>query len=351
MRYVKNSLKIFFIIWILLFSLFTSFTILNPKSNIASAIDPLVQYDSFVVLEIVNSSVLDTSIHPLEGVKNVKIKVTYFNTVPQVFKGSEFQNRLLKGLFFGFSKFVFLAPVQLTIENESIPSWCTASIAPPNIIFDAFGTDLERKVTLQIAVNKQSTALFPHTLQVKATGERPDEHIKAPPNVTLSVSLTPGYVPLISTDPGTSIKKTSPGELVNWDIKISNNGNGEALVRSKIMDIPEGWVITVNPQIIVPSLADGELNEENMSLTALPPYNFGYYNDRVMFEIELTPEFSSPGTGVSANLTKGEPIYLTLAVKLRGFSLPGFEFIFLLFGILIFIILRKHKKFIRGYIH
>ncbi len=338
MRYKFRSLKISFIISILLFSIFASFSIINPKSNTVSAIDPLVQYDSLVALEFADSSALNTPIHPLGGVRNVDIKVTYISTVPDIFRTG-----LGKNLLFGFFKFVFLAPVHLKIEN--IPTWCTASIAPPDIIFNAFGTgsELERQVTLQVAVNKQSTALFPHTLQVKATGDSPDKHIKAPPEVSLPIAITPGYVPLISTDPGATIKKTTPGEPVNWDIRISNNGNGEALVRARITNIPEDWVISVNPQTIIPSLADGEVNEKVMSLTALPPHNLGYYNKNVQLEIELTPEFSSPGTGASANLTKGEPIYLTLAIQLRGFSVPGFEFIFLLSGILIFIIIRKHK--------
>jgi hypothetical protein len=268
----------------------------------------------------------------------VDIKVTYINTVPDFFRSPPG-----KYVLFGFFKFVFLAPVHLEVQN--IPSWCTASIAPPDIIFNAFGEgpELERKVTLQVAVNKQSTALFPFTLQVRATGDSPDRHIKAPPEVSLPIAITPGYVPLISTDPGATIKKTTPGEPVNWDIKISNNGNGEALVRARIIDIPKGWVISVNPQTIVPSLADGDLNEKIMSLTALPPLNFGYYNEQVPIEIELTPEFSSPGTGTSANLTKGEPIYLTLAIQLRGFSTPGFEFILLISVILFFIIIRKRK--------
>ncbi len=340
MRYIIKSIKISFIIGILLLSLFASFSIINPKSNIASAIDPLVQYDSLVELEFADSSALNTPIHPLGGVRNVDIKVTYINTVPDFFRKPPG-----KYLLFGFFKFVFLAPVHLQIEN--IPTWCTASIAPPDIIFNAFGegSELERQVTLQVAVNKESTALFPFTLQVKATGDSPDRHIKAPPEVSLPIAITPGYVPLISTDPGATIKKTTPGEPVNWDIKISNNGNGEALVRARIINPPEGWVISVNPQTIVPSLADGELNEKIMSLTALPPFNFGYYNDQVQLEIELTPEFSSPGTGASVNLTKGEPIYLTLAIQLRGFSLPGFEFIFALSGILIFIIIKKQRKF------
>ena len=338
MRYILRSIKICFMISILLFSLFASFAIINPKSNIVSAIDPLVQYDTIVALEFADSNALNTPIHPLGGVRNVDIKVTYISTVPDIFKTPPG-----KYILFGFFKFVFLAPVHLKIEN--IPDWCTASIAPPDIIFDAFGegSELERKVTLQVAVNKQSTALFPFTLQVKATGDSPDKHIKAPPEVSLPIAITPGYVPLISTDPGATIKKTSPGEPVSWDIKISNNGNGEALVRARIINIPEGWVVSVNPQTIVPSLADGELNEKVMSLTALPPLNIGYYNENVMLEIELTPEFSSPGAGASANLTKGESIYLTLAIQLRGFSMPGFEFLFLISGVLIFIIIKKHK--------
>jgi len=337
MRYILRSIKICFMISILLFSLFASFAIINPKSNIVSAIDPLVQYDSIVQLEFADSSALNTPIHPLGGTRSIQIKVSYINTVPEIFRPPN----VGKVLLFGFFKFVFLAPVHLTIEN--IPSWCTASIAPSDIIFDAFGTDLEREVTLQVAVNKQSTALFPFILQVKANGDSPDRHIKEPPQVTLPVTLTPGYVPLISTDPGATIKQTGPGEPVNWNIKISNNGNGEALVRSKIMDIPEGWVITINPQIIVPSLADGEINEKELSLTALPPIAFGYYNENVQLQIELTPEFSSPGTGSAANLTKGLPIYLSLGIQLRGVTLPGFELLFLLSGILIFIIIKKHK--------
>jgi hypothetical protein len=323
---------------ILLISIFAAYTVMHPKSNTASAA-PLIQYDSIVELEFADSSVLNTPIHPLSGTRNVDIKVRYFNTVPDVFRDG-----VGKILLFGPFKFVFLAPVHLTIEN--IPDWCTATIAPPDIIFDAFGegSALERQVTIQIAVNKESTALFPYELKIKATGDSPDRHIKAPPEVTLPLAITPGYVPLVSTDPGATIKKTSPGEPVSWDIKITNNGNGEAIVRARIINPPEGWVISVNPQTIVPSLADGDVNEKEMTLTALPPFDFGYHSQQVPIEVELTPEFSSPGAGASANMTRGEPIYLSLAVQNRGFSTPGFEVVFLITAVLAMIIIKKRHK-------
>jgi len=320
MRYVKDSLKIFFIICILLFSIFTSFTFITPKSNFASAIDPLAIYDSFLVFEIANSSDLDNSIHPLEGVKNINLSIKYFNNIPNTIKDSY----LLKGL-----------------------------IVPSYILFEAFeeGSELERIVKLQVAVNKNSTAFFPYTLQVKASGDIKDKHIKAPSNVTLPVTITPRYVPIISTDSGDTIKKTSPGEPLDWNITISNDGNGETLVKARIIDPPKGWIISVNPQIIIPVSSDGNSNEKTMSLTALPPPDIGYYNNKVQFEVELTPEFSVPGTGSTLNLTKGEPISLSFTIRLRGFSLPGFEFIFLICGILIFIVIRKQKISIGGSNH
>jgi len=346
MRYVKDSLKIFFIICILLFSIFTSFTFITPKSNFASAIDPLAIYDSFLVFEIANSSDLDNPIHPLEGVKNINLSIKYFNNIPNTIKDSY----LLKGLIFGFYKFVFLTKVNLTIDS---PDWCHATIVPSYILFEAFeeGSELERIVKLQVAVNKNSTAFFPYTLQVKASGDIKDKHIKAPSNVTLPVTITPRYVPIISTDSGDTIKKTSPGEPLDWNITISNDGNGETLVKARIIDPPKGWIISVNPQIIIPVSSDGNSNEKTMSLTALPPPDIGYYNNKVQFEVELTPEFSVPGTGSTLNLTKGEPISLSFTIRLRGFSLPGFEFIFLICGILIFIVIRKQKISIGGSNH
>ncbi len=336
-RTVKTSI----VLSILLVSIFVVFTSAFPKSNTASAaiIPKFVQYDSIVEMEFDDSSALNTPIHPLGGTRNVDIKVRYFNTVPDMFRTG-----IGRKLMFGIFKFVFLAPVHLSVEN--IPDWCTATIAPPDIIFDAFeeGSALERKVTLQIAVNKESTALFPHELRIKATGDSPDPHIKAPPAITLPVAITPGYVPLVSTDPGATIKKTHPGEPVSWDIKLTNNGNGEAIVRARVINPPEGWIISVNPQTIVPSLADGDVNEKEMTLTALPPFEFGYHNEQVLIEVEITPEFSSPGAGASANLTKGDPIYLSLAVQNRGFSTPGFEVIFLITAILAIIVMKKRRK-------
>ena len=302
---------------LLLVSVFTAFSIISPESNSAEAaiIPKFVQYDSIIELSFEDSSVLNTPIHPLGGTRNIDINVRYRNTVPE-----QFREGLGKNLMFGFFKFVFLAPVHLEVEN--VPEWCTATVSPSDLIFDAFadGDELETTVTLQVAVNKESTALFPKTLRLKATGESPDPHIKAPPQVTLDVGITPGYVPLISTNAGAPIKKTNPNEPVSWDIQITNNGNGEALVKARVLNPPEGWVVSVNPQMIVPSLAEAEDNKEILTLTALPPKNFGYYNDQVQIELELIPEFSSPGAGSASNITRGEPLYLTLGIENRGFS-------------------------------
>jgi len=341
MRYVKDSLKIFFIICILLFGIFTSFSLIYPKSNIVSAADPMIQYDSFIALELVNSSEIDNPIHPLTGVRNVKIKVKYFDTIPKEIK----ENNLIKGLLFGFFKFTFLVRVNLTIEDS--PTWCNSSVTPQYILFEVFDNDtnLERNVTLQVAVDKKSTALFPFVLKVEASIDvSPDDNIKLPPTVSLPVSFTPSYLPLISTNSGVSIKKTLPGNPVNWSINISNYGTGETLVRARIIDPPEGWIISLNPQIVISSVSDANSNWKILTLTALPPSNFGYFNNKETFEIELTPEFSLPGTRDFANLTKGESIIITFAVKLRGVSLPGFEFIFLLSIFLIFIISKKIKN-------
>ena len=179
MRNISRSLRISFFIIILLFSTFASFSIINPKSSTASAIDPLVQYDSIVQLAFADSSVLDTPIHPLGGTRSIQIEITYYNTVPQFFREG-----IGKIILFGPFKFVFLAPVHVSVEN--VPDWCTASIAPSDIIFNAFDDteNLRKEVTLQVAVNKQSTALFPFKLNVKATGDSPDRHIKAPPEVS-----------------------------------------------------------------------------------------------------------------------------------------------------------------------
>jgi hypothetical protein len=337
MKMKFRTVKTAIILGILLVVCFTAFNMVNQKSSTASA--ALIEYDSIVTLEFADSSALNTPIHPLGGTRNVDITVRYINTVPDMFRKQPGRT-----LLFGPFKFVFLAPVHLEVEN--VPDWCTATIAPPDIIFDAFGEDsaLERTVTLQVAVNKQSTALFPHELKVKATGDSPDRHIKAPPGVTLPVAITPGYVPLISPNPGQTIKRTGPGETVSWNIKLTNNGNGEALVRARVIDPPDGYVISVNPQTIIPSLADGDLNEKELPLTVLPPFEFGYFNENVQIELELIPEFSSPGTGASANLTQGQPLYLTLAVQNRGFSTPGFEIIIFMFAILSMVIIIKHKR-------
>lgn len=339
---IKSSL----LMGMLLVSIFAALSVTSPNSDTAEAalIPKFVQYDSVIELSFADSSSLDTPIHPLGGTRSIDIKVRYQCTVPD-----EFRSGIGKTLMFGLFKFVFLAPVHLTIEN--IPEWCTATISPADMVFNAFdeGDALERTVTLQVAMNKESTALFPATLRIRATGESPDPHIKAPPQVSLDVGVTPGYIPLISTNPGSPIKKTNPNEPVSWDIKITNNGNGEALVKARIINPPEGWVVSVNPQTIVPSLAESETNEQTLTLTALPPKNFGYYNDQIQIELELIPEFSSPGAGSSSNLTKGDPIYLTLGIENRGFSSgTGLEMVLIvvliLALVLIIVYMKKFKK-------
>ena len=192
-RAIKSS----FIILMMFSVIFVGLNISSSNSNTASAaiIPKFVQYDSIVELSFINSSVLDEPIHPLGGTRNVDIKVRYYTTVPDIFRVNPG-----KTLMFGLFKFQFLAPVHLTVEN--VPTWCTATVSPPDIIFDAFGegTALERTVTLQIAVNKESTALFPATIYISATGESPDPHIKTPPKVNLPIQVTPGFIPLISTE-------------------------------------------------------------------------------------------------------------------------------------------------------
>ena len=234
---MKKSLKkirLSFVFGIILMSVFSTLIIVNPESDTAKAsiIPRFVQYDSQIELEILNPDALNEPIHPYGGLRNIKIKVKYTTTVPPIFKSG-----IGKNLMFGIFKFIFLAPIHLDVEN--IPDWMTVSLSPRDFLIDVFGEgdELERTATLQIGVNKQSTALFPATVLIKATGESPDPHIKAPPEFTYELSLTPGYVPLIDTQPDQPIKKTSPGEPVTWDIKLTNNGNGEAIVNARVINL------------------------------------------------------------------------------------------------------------------
>jgi hypothetical protein len=104
-----------------------------------------------------------------------------------------------------------------------------------------------------------------------------------------------------------------------------------------IFSIPEGWYVDINPSVTI-----GQYQGDNykiiLNLVVKPPVNFGYHEDREEIKISITP------SSFHNSSFKGENYELSFFVYSRGFSTPGFEGIFLIFGIIIIIfIFRKNR--------
>jgi len=269
----KYKVSIIFIILILII----------PSNIITSKEDPnksLLQYHQIIEIEFADSSVLNTPI-PLEETRLVPIKVKYYTTIPEFLLNRI--PRIIRNIIL-FRRII--EPIQtVKLEILNSPDYADISISKDEILF-SIPREHPYEITTNVLIylDKNAPALFPFTFAVKGSCNK----IGVLQNFTTKLYLasTPDFDPCITLEYENNVN-TPPSVATNIQINITNCGNGESLIRSRIITLPNDFIVTINPQIIVPVTTTKSL--------ILSLYPGQYFSGSFLMRIELTVEFSSPG--------------------------------------------------------
>jgi hypothetical protein len=301
-----------------------------------SAIDKFFTYDS--QLEVTyDEDVLNTVVFQPDGPPvTIPITIKHMVYVPDAI----FSGFLLRILFL---QTFMITSAQINLEIINPPEWAAMSLSNANPYVEIDTEEKSAETSLIIAAHDDAPAEG-FTLQVKASIDPLlNNHVNAQ-EVYINIIFQPGYIPLINLYSESPNIVVSPQETVNIPIEITNLGNKQTIVRAKIIDKPDGWATLLpQSQIIIPSASDPGDNKELLTFSVTPPYGFGWHNEIETLILEFTPEFSPPTSGSNRSAFIGTPVQFQVNIRNRGFSTPGYEFVFLIAAISIILILSKKR--------
>jgi len=322
MKKTIRTIEVSVIIGILLFSIFAAFI---------PSVSALIPSTPVLKLEPVNVEDLTPLVNIKQPVK-IEIKVTYSVTGPFssiVTSSFETQN--------------VVAPIGLSVVD---PGLGISASVEPNVLQpkikasgETFDTailsvtfteyvigKLDVPITIKMEAQKVSGFLF-HIEGLTQTG---------------TITIAPQYSPIIYVLPADTLYEVTPGEVLNIPIYLENLGNDKTRFILGVDDLPEGWVASINTDIVVDSAIAGGNNKETVMLSVMPPYNFGYHDETQVIKFHAKGQYYISQTGET--LESDERVY-EIQIRNRGFSTPGFEGVFVILALVgIAFIVKKRKK-------
>jgi len=292
-----------------------------PIASTVSAMR-LFQIQSYLQLEVNQSAV---TVQPDGPAVSIPIKARYkVEWLPKV--GTLYWKMAFVGL---------MKKIHFSVTNK--PKWMNVAITNPDMIVDVNDKYEEVLNSVIISVYKNAPA-EKYTIILKA--EVPGKGLYGGANTTTSITVTPGYIPLINVYTKKPTIEVAPQTSVNFPIEISNEGNKETIVTGNIVNLPKDWVAYLpQSQVIIPSSLEGKDNKKTVVLSVTPPYGFGWHNELRTIGVDFVAQASPPGSFEKTGI-----YHFQVMIRNRGFSLPGFEPALLLIAFLMVSILMKKRR-------
>jgi hypothetical protein len=226
------------------------------------------------------------------------------------------------------------AEVYLNVNHT--PSWCTATISPYNLFLDTDADWVSTNATLHIKVDENAYAFQDGTVEIEID-------IRGIGAILgrifyVSIPFRPGYLPLLKINTDDTNRLIAPMDTANFDIGFENIGNAKTNVTFRVLNQPEEWEISIDPNTIVGTRNLGDNPKKTVVLTVRPPYGLGYHQDREVIQISMLPSY------YNNSQLKGQEYLLSFIVQSRGFSTPGFEGVFVIFALIGVALIAKNRQ-------
>ncbi|MDH7517958.1 MAG: hypothetical protein QHH19_06410 [Candidatus Thermoplasmatota archaeon] len=291
---------------------------------------------------------IDAPLAPLEK-KTIDVTVKFKLNIGKFAKWFFFNRRIGRLLLFGPKyalKFLTKIPSNALINLSVVecPDWCTATLDPNNITLGISNEFKEAEAKLTIVINNKTAPAF-ELKDVKIKAEfKGLGGIKASSNET-NISLMPTYISKIAYDVEKEINITSTNET-SIPINITNNGNGETIIKIEIENISENWNISIDPDTITIPVN----KTRQVKIITTPTRDF----DNVTIKVKLTTKSTYSGTDVEEKYLQGETVSFNITLintqppeeelPLFEILIAGVVIIILISVIAIMILIRKKKQ-------
>ena len=321
MKKTIRTIKASIIIGILLFSILAAF--------IPSASAGLLRSQVTLKVEPVTAEDLEQLVEIKKPVK-IPIKITY----------------LVTGIFAGTAVNIFSGrfPATISLSVIDAPSWVSASVEPNVVNPKIQSGGASDTAILSVSFNELAPGRFDVPITVKMEAQEIPGFLFSIDGKTYTGTITvaPQFAPIVDVTPRSNFKEVAPGEVVEFPIDLENLGNDITEFVFRIGDLPEGWVASMPSNKKVDSAVTGGNSKATITLSITPPYNFGYHDETKVIKVYAKGQYYVKTTG---DVLETEEYELSLQIRNRGFSTPGFETIFVILALVgIAFIVKKRKK-------
>jgi hypothetical protein len=229
--------------------------------------------------------------------RTITLNITYF-----CFKGT-FGQLIL------FYYIITRQYINISLEAGDIPSWVTAYLSNSLLRFPISDASSTQSTFLIVAVNEYAPAFSPFMVEIKASvndvfGPFGFLTLIQGCEVTTNPIFEAGYRPRIVVTPENYYLETSPGTTVIDPITVTNLGNHITTIEVDLIDVPQNWIVSIPPQIVLP-VNDSMI----MNLSITPPLDF--YGIETI-NVSFTPKIYPPRPGC-----EGLPTNVTISVNVR----------------------------------
>jgi len=322
---MKKNFRIFkmmIISGLVLFSLFTVFTP-NTSAGIIK-VKPLITITYPPPLE---------NIIPNSGVLIIELSTTF----------------KLTGIGASFVESYSLikdSPVSIELKVENKENWIDASIDNPLVSMTLQETE-SQKSQLKITVTENAPAFTLGKVRISATSkEQPGLGFGiAKETYLFDVSFIVGYWPVVNYEmPKGNLMQIGPLDTADFEIDLTNLGNGITYVGIEPEAPAEGWSVNIASSVILSSPIQNAANSKAaVHLIIKPPYGFGFHNERQTFKVKFFPQY----LGVVGLQGQEETITFTIqSVGLSpgaGFEIPLIVIVVVVIGLFIYLYRRRIK--------
>lgn len=245
---------------------------LVSSTSMVSQISSAKVMNFIPILQVsVDNSKLNDPIQPDGPAVSIPVQVKYMVNIPGVFN---FLPPLIRNTIIYGSMIVPPMKIHLSIENK--PDWMNVAIANPDLYIDIKENEFSYgNTSITISVYKDAPAR-PYTLKLVATSDEMGR-VSAQSVEIQSITVTPGYIPLITVNTDMPIKEAGPATTLNFPIRIVNHANKETIVKLVEFDTPSGWA--VNPsqrEVIIPPD-----KEATITISVTTPIGFGFAPNQI----------------------------------------------------------------------
>ena len=183
-------------------------------------------------------------------------------------------------------------PIELSVENT--PEWCTVSVSPGVVYprIDYRKAETPEHAIVSISVTPNAPAFQTHSVVVKAKarsvyGPFGIINIIAGSENQIPIEIKTGYYSNFQYEYQTYAEML-PDEVKNIPINITSYSNARTILTFEIIDPPEDWGASINPEILIGTAALGDVPTGIATLTIQSPSGDEYLNEVEQFNVRVS---------------------------------------------------------------